>query len=292
VMAVTNDDDFKDKQGYHDEDPNNDDFRHKRDRDDHKKDRDGYKKDYDEQQETDDDQKGGQQEVNIVSRTLKNQAVRFASTHNLDSAAAARLQGTSDDVAREVLEQGIGRRVRNPSAYVTRMVKQKEKEARHSTEEDVEEGDGNYHGEDGRDDGGYAGDGNYHGEDGRDDGGYAGDGNYHGEDGRDDGGYAVDGNYCGEDFKDDGGYADDDSYRGKGGEDEGGYADGGKYDEDTKDCTQHTEGTGEGKDGEQADKAHTGEDGEQEAGEDEDWREYDDEEWPAESWGEGWSDGY
>ena len=220
----------------------------------------GYKKDYDEQQETDDDQEGGPQEVNIVSRTLKNQAVRFASTHNLDGAAAARLQGTSDDVAREVFEQGIGRRVRNPSAYVTRMVKEKEKE---------KEGDGKYHGK------GNEGEGGEHTEE-----TYEGAGGEHTE----------------EIYEGEGGEHAGESYEGAGGEHteeicegEGGEHAGETYEREDEDWRGEQE-AGEDKDwrGEREDEDWRGE---QEAGEDEDGREYDGEGWPDESWGEGWSYG-
>ena len=63
-----------------------------------------------------------------MSRALKARVAGFASKHGLDQAASAKLRGTTDRVAWDVVEHGISGRVRNPSAYVSRMVTAKERE--------------------------------------------------------------------------------------------------------------------------------------------------------------------
>ena len=63
-----------------------------------------------------------------MSQALKARVAGFASKHGLDQAASAKLRGTTDRVAWDVVEHGISGRVRNPSAYVSRMVTAKERE--------------------------------------------------------------------------------------------------------------------------------------------------------------------
>ena len=74
----------------------------------------------------DQDAGDGHHKVNIVSQTLKARVAGFASKHGLDQTASAKLRGTTDGVAWDVVEHGISGRVRNPSAYVSRMVTAKD----------------------------------------------------------------------------------------------------------------------------------------------------------------------
>ena len=76
----------------------------------------------------DQDAGDGHTEVNIVSQALQARVAGFASKHGLDQAASAKLRGTTDRAAWDVVEHGISGSVRNPSAYVSRMVTAKERE--------------------------------------------------------------------------------------------------------------------------------------------------------------------
>ena len=76
----------------------------------------------------DQDAGDGHTEVTIVSRASKARVAGFASKHGLDQAASAKLRGTTGSGARDVVQRGTSGRVRNPSAYVSRMVTAKERE--------------------------------------------------------------------------------------------------------------------------------------------------------------------
>jgi len=69
-------------------------------------------------------------QVSAVSRKVAKRVEEFAVEHGLDDKAKSRLMHAStDEMAEDVVSRPLGPRVRNPSAYVTRVIQQLEKEA-------------------------------------------------------------------------------------------------------------------------------------------------------------------
>ena len=69
-------------------------------------------------------------QVSAVSKKVAKRVEDFAGKHGLDDKSKSRLMHAStDEVAEEVVSRPLGPGVRNPSAYMTRVIQQLEKEA-------------------------------------------------------------------------------------------------------------------------------------------------------------------
>ena len=69
-------------------------------------------------------------QASAVSKRIAKRVEDFAGKHGLDDKAKSRLMHAStDEMAEEVVSRPLGPRARNPSAYVTRVIQQLEKEA-------------------------------------------------------------------------------------------------------------------------------------------------------------------
>ena len=64
-----------------------------------------------------------------MSKRAQAKVDEFADRNGLDDRARSRLHESSDEIAQQMVSRQVGPRVYNPSAYVTRVVRQLEKEA-------------------------------------------------------------------------------------------------------------------------------------------------------------------
>ena len=80
-------------------------------------------------------------EIGAVSKKVQAKVNDFAQKHNLDEKTRSRLAGSDDVAVTRVLEKELPRRVRNPNAYVTRMLRTSEREVASEREAGHYDGD-------------------------------------------------------------------------------------------------------------------------------------------------------
>jgi hypothetical protein len=91
-----------------------------------------------------------------VSKAVGKQVDRFAAQHGLDDKVARKLRDSEDGIVAEVMRAGVSDRVRNSSAYVTKVPREKVRvyeesgggEGRHEEKEAAEADGGGGHGKD------------------------------------------------------------------------------------------------------------------------------------------------
>jgi hypothetical protein len=67
-------------------------------------------------------------ELNTVSASVQNQVRKYADKHALDNKVRNRILQASDEVAKHVVAVELSARVRNPNGYVTKVIREAEKE--------------------------------------------------------------------------------------------------------------------------------------------------------------------
>jgi hypothetical protein len=100
------------------------------------------------------DEERAEAEINVVSVELLGKVEGFAEKHGLDERARQKLSRAPDDVAKQILAKGLKSNVKNPSAYVSKLVATKVKEVQGDySEQYTDKGQyGEQHPEGGQDD--------------------------------------------------------------------------------------------------------------------------------------------
>ena len=78
--------------------------------------------------------------VNAVSASVGRRVSAYAAKHRLDEKVKARIMDCSDQVAENVISTELSKRVRNPSAYVTRVLRDKAREEKDCGDGNVDDG--------------------------------------------------------------------------------------------------------------------------------------------------------
>jgi hypothetical protein len=73
------------------------------------------------------EEESAEAEINVVSVELLGKVEGFAEKHGLDERARQKLSGAPDEVAKQILAKGLKSHVKNPSAYVSKLVATKVK---------------------------------------------------------------------------------------------------------------------------------------------------------------------